>query len=174
MTHVPPPVTCGIYRIFCLANDKVYIGSSINIEKRWREHRQLLHRLEHPNNHLQNAWCKYGSTEFEFKVLEVCPPDKLIEREQCYLDAAFKYRGYVFNATRHASASARFRESTPGSARFRYILTSPEGVVYEAVSISAFCREHPEFGLNHSSLSSLTRGKIKQHFGWTGTRIKIN
>ena len=32
----------GIYKIENIINNKVYIGSSNNIERRWKEHKRLL------------------------------------------------------------------------------------------------------------------------------------
>ena len=46
-----------------------YIGCSKNIERRWNEHRKNLENNSHINPHLQNAWNKYGESEFEWNVL---------------------------------------------------------------------------------------------------------
>ena len=37
----------GIYKIVNLINGKVYIGSAVNFEKRWREHRRGLISKNH-------------------------------------------------------------------------------------------------------------------------------
>lgn len=50
----------GIYRIVNLANDKFYIGSAVNLERRWYMHRNRLNAGKHRNAHLQAAWSKYG------------------------------------------------------------------------------------------------------------------
>jgi group I intron endonuclease len=52
--------TCGIYRIINKINDKFYIGSSDNIERRFSRHLLDLKKNKHDNQHLQNAWNKYG------------------------------------------------------------------------------------------------------------------
>lgn len=64
--------TCGIYLITCLPTSERYIGSSVDVRKRLREHRGHLLRNDHGNHHLQSAWNKYGCESFDFKLLEVC------------------------------------------------------------------------------------------------------
>ncbi|HVY53957.1 MAG TPA: GIY-YIG nuclease family protein [Gammaproteobacteria bacterium] len=76
----------GIYKIINLINGKFYIGSSKNIDERWRIHKVYLIRNKHHSRHLQSSWNKYGADAFEFHIIEYCEKEKLIEREQYYLD----------------------------------------------------------------------------------------
>jgi len=76
----------GIYQIRNVINEKIYIGSAINIDRRWNEHVSLLKRTKHHSRHLQSAWNKYGEENFEFSILEECEKEQLVEREQYYLD----------------------------------------------------------------------------------------
>jgi group I intron endonuclease len=81
----------GVYRIACSASGAVYIGSSVNLPKRFSIHRLHLRRGTHPNLRLQRAWVKYGEEAFSFTVLELTSPDKgtLLRVEQHHLDTAF-------------------------------------------------------------------------------------
>ncbi len=77
----------GIYKITNLINNKIYIGSAArSFRKRWNEHKSGLKNNRHTNHHLQSAWNKYGENSFEFKILEECSNDVILEREQYYLD----------------------------------------------------------------------------------------
>lgn len=69
----------GIYKIENTINSKVYVGSSNNIKVRWRKHKALLRHNKHPNQHLQNAWNKYGEDMFIFSVIELCPISSLLK-----------------------------------------------------------------------------------------------
>lgn len=77
---------CGIYMIINTKNGKRYVGSSINIKKRLWEHRSTLRHNHHDNQHLQNAWNKYGEQAFEYSILEVCSQKERFSREQFYVD----------------------------------------------------------------------------------------
>ena len=75
----------GIYKIENKVNGKVYIGSSNSIRRRWQKHKALLRHGKHQNSHLQAAWDKYGEDNFSFSVIELCPIDQLISREQYFI-----------------------------------------------------------------------------------------
>ena len=68
----------GIYKITNQINNKVYVGQSSCIERRWAEH---LYYSENEQTLLQRAFKKYGITNFKFEVLEECEPQNLNERE---------------------------------------------------------------------------------------------
>jgi len=61
----------GIYIIQNMDNGKVYVGSTVNLRKRWIKHKFHLNRGDHHSLHLQRAWDKYGESAFVFKPLAV-------------------------------------------------------------------------------------------------------
>lgn len=60
----------GIYIIKNNINNKIYVGQSINVEKRIREHKKNLVTNKHTNFNLQNDWNLIGSNSFEFSIIE--------------------------------------------------------------------------------------------------------
>jgi predicted GIY-YIG superfamily endonuclease len=74
-------MSIGIYKIQNLLNGKIYIGQSVDIEKRWSTHKAELKNNYHHNIHLQSAWNKYGENNFEFSIVEECIIDQLNQRE---------------------------------------------------------------------------------------------
>lgn len=72
-------MSCGIYEIINLINKK-YIGQSIDIEKRWQQH-----KTSNKNYILYQAFKKYGLKNFEFKIIEECSQEKLNEREKYWI-----------------------------------------------------------------------------------------
>lgn len=106
----------GVYAIKNTANSKVYIGSSISINERWREHKRDLKSNKHHSQHLQKAWNKYGEDCFEFNILEECNREETLIREQYYLDkfqSFNKNKGY--NIAKNSSApmmGRKFSEET--------------------------------------------------------------
>jgi len=93
---------CGIYSIFNKLNRKTYIGSSCDIKRRWRHHRQNLNKGVHHCIHLQRAWNKYGENNFVFTVEQICKSNELINIEQSYLDKAKADSKKYYNSTYHA------------------------------------------------------------------------
>lgn len=77
----------GVYRITNSITGDCYIGSSNNIDRRWRQHRQRLARSSHDNLFLARAWFKYGADAFQFSTLAECDRDDLTKIEQRYLDS---------------------------------------------------------------------------------------
>jgi group I intron endonuclease len=76
---------CGIYMIKNMFNNKMYIGKSIDITRRWKKHKSDLNNNRHDNKHLQSAWNKYGQSAFKFSIVEECSEDNLNIREIYYI-----------------------------------------------------------------------------------------
>lgn len=95
----------GIYAIQHATSKSVYVGSSVNVPRRWREHlRQLKNRTHHAKK-LQKLWDLDAPEAFKCFLLEVCRPDDLLDREQYYLDSVPVES--TLNSTRDASCSMR-------------------------------------------------------------------
>ncbi len=77
----------GIYCILNKITAKTYIGSGVNVNKRYVHHKIGLTNKKHFNKLLQRAWNKYGADAFEFMVLEIVTDVALLlEREQYWID----------------------------------------------------------------------------------------
>lgn len=77
----------GIYKITNQVNGKVYIGQSVDIQRRWKEHRirPFNSNSEQYNCPLYRSIRKYGIENFNFIVLEECSINDLNEKEQFYI-----------------------------------------------------------------------------------------
>jgi len=80
----------GVYQIKNLTNNKVYIGSSKNLDKRSKAHFYLLENNKHHSIHFQNAYNQeIDKSVFKFEILEEleCYDDDFLkEREQFYMN----------------------------------------------------------------------------------------
>ena len=105
----------GIYLIFCLANQRAYVGQSVNVKSRLGAHQSRLRGGKHPNDYLQNAYNKYGVDMFVFKPLEYLEDDSVDNmtiREQYWIDqfdAMDSRRG--FNMMEAGKAGRHSKES---------------------------------------------------------------
>lgn len=89
----------GIYSIANAVNGKAYIGSAVNISKRWAMHKADLVRGVHHSQKLQRAWSKYGAEAFTFSIVEVVQERfELIAHEQRWLNAMWP-DGYNISPT---------------------------------------------------------------------------
>ena len=70
----------GIYKITS-PNNRVYIGQSVDIERRW-----ISHRYYKGVGRLYNSFKKHGFENHTFEVLEECDIENLNERERFHQD----------------------------------------------------------------------------------------
>lgn len=78
----------GIYKIENLVNHKCYIGQAVDINKRWRRHRETYtdttsREYEYP---IYRAMRKYGIENFSFEIVEECLREELNEKERFYIE----------------------------------------------------------------------------------------
>lgn len=85
-------MTIGIYLIQNTSSPLFYIGQSVDIEKRWYQHRYFLTgtapngiKRIHPNQRLAASWAKYGPECFSFSILEICEIEQLTDREEFWI-----------------------------------------------------------------------------------------
>lgn len=71
----------GIYKIENKINGKVYIGQSVEIEKRLYAHKKFYHK----DSYIDNEINKLGVENFSFTIVEECQKEELDTREQFYI-----------------------------------------------------------------------------------------
>lgn len=105
---LPESLNTGIYEIRNAQNGRRYIGSAVNVSKRWREHLRQLDDGNHHNRFMQRCWNKGGGRNvFVFSVILVCRPADLITYEQIAIDSLRPQ----YNANPKAASMLGFRHS---------------------------------------------------------------
>lgn len=115
-------IISGIYVIHNTISNKLYVGSSVNTKKRWREHRCSLRKGNHPAPLLQRAWNFRGADAFLFEVIEkVENKNQLAAREQYWIDTlrSFGNRGYNASAVAYRFREEDQRKGVEASAQLR-------------------------------------------------------
>ena len=127
----------GVYLISNNVNGKCYVGSTIHLDQRRREHFSKLANNKHINVHLQNAYNKYGREAFDFEVLETIDiddniKDKLLKREQFWIDNLKPEYNILLvagsNLGYHHTEAAKHRKSPSNHA-----IISIDGVIYNSL-----------------------------------------
>lgn len=131
-------MTSGIYCLQNKINGKIYIGQSIDISRRFQDHKRLLHKGKDNCVILQKAVDKYGMDNFEFFVLEECQDSILDDREIYYINKYCTYdRKYGYNISFGGSNGLRGHKKSDETRRRMSIANTKE--------------KHPMWGKHHSS-----------------------
>lgn len=78
---------CGIYKITNLLTEQCYIGQSVNISDRWKQHCKCGLGIEaSATSILYNSMQRDGVWNFTFELLEECPRDLLNEKEAFWIN----------------------------------------------------------------------------------------
>jgi group I intron endonuclease len=108
MTEWRSGVYCWLNRV----NGKRYVGSaSKSLLSRLRGYRKVLRKGKCHNRYFLRAWLKHGSRAFVFQVLERCPPEECLVREQFWLNhyrAAEPKFGYNICPTAGSTLGLKF------------------------------------------------------------------
>ena len=170
----------GVYIIINLINKKVYVGSSINIEKRFYNHKYKLNNNTHSNNFLQNAWNKYKEENFSFIILEkvdiriqnTIEENKkiLLDLEQYYLDFYKSFipsNGYNLCIKAHNTYGCTHTDET--KAKISKILTGKtrSDEIKQKISDMVSGDKNPFYNKKHTDetkkmLSELRSGTVMQ------------
>ena len=75
----------GIYSITNIINEKKYVGQSVDVKSRIRNHRWALRHNRHENDHLQKSFNKYGEDSFRFDIICECEESRLDDLERFYI-----------------------------------------------------------------------------------------
>lgn len=154
------PVLKGVYSIVCEANGKGYIGSSKNIQDRWKRHLRLLKKGNHVNPYLQSTFNKYGESSFRFSIVELLPeasPKEIREVEQIYLDLMnWDESLNICKDSRGGEMTVEANERRRDSLR-KYYEENPDAIRGE---------NNPFFGKNHDQsskdlISTANTGKVR-------------
>lgn len=157
----------GIYRWTNKVNNKIYIGSSVDLSRRLKEYYNYNYISKKTRNFpIHNALLKYGYSSFKLEILEYCDKSKLIECEQYYLDLLKPEYNVLTNAGsnlgfKHTEATIElFRFARLGHKRGKYLKTSYIEELTRNIDKKRIFSEATRLKLsanNHKSISVILR-----------------
>ena len=93
-------IVTGIYKITNQKTDMCYIGQSVDLASRWKQHAKCGLGIDTPQgNKLYKDMLEYGLDSYSWELLEECPREKLDEKEKYYINLYDAYN-YGFNSTK--------------------------------------------------------------------------
>jgi group I intron endonuclease len=103
-------MACGVYKITSPIG-KVYIGSSKDIEKRWRAYRRFSCKSQ---TKIYNSLKKYGHEAHAFEILEECSFEELYKKERYYGEKfnSIGENGLNLVLPSHDDVKAKYSEET--------------------------------------------------------------
>lgn len=160
------PQRRGIYKIMSISTGKIYIGCSLDVKRRLKDHLSLLKHNKHNNPYLQNHYNKYGVNDLQLSIVELCDhltPFELLLKETCVISHMGSFGNGNFNLTRGgAGYNFEYKKIT---CRIKNIYS---GEIKEFASIT----DAGNFiGVDRSSMAKVLNGKKKQMRGWCSAEL---
>ena len=103
-----------IYLITNKINEKVYIGQTVNLYKRYKSHERSEKLPDNYRRPIVAAFKKHGFVNFEFSILEILSRDLVLlaSREQYWMDKYQSYkRNFGYNACPAAASTLGYKQT---------------------------------------------------------------
>ena len=137
--------TSAVYKITNTVTKDFYIGSSKDVERRWKEHRRPSVWKQKPNNPLYKDIQKYGTDKFVFEILEKVEIGKLKETEQQFIEKLKPtYNNYNANG-RNVDKYKGHRK------KYKNQLCSYNG---KTLTLNALSKRFKRAGIEHSTIEA--------------------
>ena len=92
---------CGIYKITNLLTEQAYIGQSVNVADRWKQHCKCGLGIDaSATNKLYNAMQKYGVWNFSFELLEQVHQRNLLNEKEKFWIEMYQSNKFGYNSTK--------------------------------------------------------------------------
>lgn len=111
----------GIYRWTNLVNGKSYLGSSVDLSRRFTSYFNYSY-LSSNKMIICQSLLKYGYGNFALEIIEYCDPSLAVSREQYYMDLLKP----EYNILKTAGSSLGFKHSEETIAKLKALTFSPE------------------------------------------------
>jgi len=151
--HKIPRHICGVYCITSLDTGKQYVGCSVDLKARLRQHKYDCIKNPETLPKLYNEMSIYGFERFKVELLEECLREDLFLREQYWLDVlGTEYNGYN-------QLKTNFRHTDETKQRFSWLR---KGRVFSEEHRRKLSQAGMERKYSEESIKALQRGGRKQ------------
>lgn len=170
----------GIYKIINTITNKVYIGQSNSISRRWQNHKQALIKGTHYCEHLQRSFVKYGVDNFICEAIEYIDETdlnklkvKLTEREYYWITEYQNQKIKLYNVIQCPTmsplglsqpiTSQKVRGSGNGSAK----LTEQQAITLLTTDSTLTYKEAvKKYGVSRACIKDLWQRRSWEHLNY--------
>ena len=148
----------GIYTITNTINNKVYVGSSNDVNKRIRKHKESLTRGTHYNIHIQRSYNK-SKDAFKFELLENCEDHLRIDLEN-----------YWVNILDSRNTRLGYNIADPYGTRLEYHEVAVDQYTKDGTFVQSFRSTKiasKELNLDASTITKMCKGTVNYLHGFT-------
>lgn len=189
------PSTSGIYKITNLINGHSYIGQALNIFHRCNNNHVYGATTKATSHyHIYQAFNKYGQDNFKVEVIELCPPEKLNEREVYWIKYYDTFKngynmtpgGTFFSPTIHSPKTEEKRrltreknQSLKGENHPRAKMTNEEVIevrerYIQGESINSIYKDYCNIYHNFGTFQNIVLGRSYHEVGHIPTKEAKN
>lgn len=134
----------GVYKITNLVTNDFYIGSSIELKRRFSAHKRSLIKGTSSCTYLQNTWNKYGQDNFKFTIEAFCPKEYTRKLEQFFIDT-FNPKYNIVTKVLEVNSRDRKVVNIDTNEQFNSIKEAAEKYNVSSSSIGDVCRGKGRF-----------------------------
>lgn len=170
----------GIYSIKNLINSKIYVGQTVDLQRRLNDHKRCLCKNTHHNVYLQREYNKYGSENFEFVILEKCDVNMLDKREVYWItqfDCINNTHGYNMegggNKGKFVTEETRDKKKGPNNPMYGKKLSAAhiQSLRIKNRANSKLLTEQDVYEIKEGIISLADRGQIAKKYNVTRDTI---
>jgi group I intron endonuclease len=127
--------TIATYLIFNTKNNRIYIGSSVDVYKRFKSHKSHLRHGKHANKYLQNDWNKCGEDVFLFVILNISKTSMhVLQEEQVLIDMFWDKTDKCYNINRFVTTPPSHKKSRLGKNNPNYGKKNTQTAILQRVA----------------------------------------
>ena len=153
-------MSCGIYKIENLINHKKYIGQSVDIKRRWINHKVDSKKEQFSKYPLYKAFKKYGIQNFQFTVIEECSKNQLNQKQKYWISYFDSYNNGYNQTTGGDGSTNNVIKLTKQNIQEIYDLLINTNIPQYQIA--------KKFSVGEDTISEINQGKtrIKEQFSY--------
>jgi len=157
--------TCGIYKIHHKDTGKSYVGLSVDIFKRWKEHSNFWEKKERWST-IKKALHKHGLENFTFTILEECLKDDLAAREIHWIKELNTQAPNGYNMTAGGDGTSTYKHTD--EAKKKMTKAKQKAVVINDIEFKSIISAAKFMNKNRTLLPKYLSGERPWPEGYTG------